>query len=307
MEISYRFALDIGGTLSKLAYVDETPPECDLDFLSSVGTVHLRIFNNSQISDLISYMQLKNFSEPILPITGGGAYKYSTLFETSLSTTVHKVDEIESLFTGFKVVMREVTTPAFKFTFSQGKTLVNPLPLPSMLCNIGSGVSICKIGERIERLTGSCLGGGSVLGLATMMLGVQSYDELLDLCNSGNANNVDTLYSDIDRDNGTDTLAVSLGKLALQPRKDFRREDIAKSLLNMVAYNIANVAYLAGKLQKLNQVCFVGNFIRGYDYTMDRISFAMNYWSEGTAEALFLKHDGYFGALGALFEKSQII
>lgn len=295
------FAVDIGGTLAKLAYIDSMPPNTDLDFITDQGTVHLLAFNNSDVLDLISLMKSLNFNCPTLPITGGGSYKYCQLFENQLNTQVQKVDEIESLFYGFKTVMKLVDTPVYKYSQKLGKISINPLPLPSILCNIGSGVSICKIGEKIERLTGTCLGGGTALGLATVLLGVKSYDELIDLCNAGNADNVDLLYSDIDssRDN---TLAVSLGKLALDSKENFKREDIGKSIVHMVAYNIGHIAYLAGKLQGIQQICFIGNFIRGYEYTMDRISFAVNYWSEGNAEALFMKHDGYFGAIGSLFQ-----
>jgi type II pantothenate kinase len=130
---------------------------------------------------------------------------------------------------------------------------------------------------------------------------VTSYDELLDLCKAGEANNVDLLYSDIDC-NLEATLAVSLGKLALSSGENFSREDIAKSIIHMIAYNIGHVAFLAGKLQGVQQVCFVGNFLRGYEYIMDRISFAVNYWSDGKASALFMRHDGYFGAIGCLFD-----
>ena len=289
MENQFKFGLDIGGTLAKLAYIDDFPPETELDFSSSRGTVHLRIFNNDNIQELLEFMQNLGFNSPILPMTGGGAYKYNSLFESTLSTKVHKLDEIESLFKGFKVVMSEVSAPAYKFSLESGKVFVDPLPLPSILCNIGSGVSICKVGEKIERLTGTCLGGGTALGLATVMLGINSYDELLELCNKGNAENVDLLYSDINPQALDNTLAVSLGKLALGDRENFKREDVAKSLINMIAYNIGHVAYLAGKLQKIPQVCFAGNFIRGYEYTMDRISFAVNYWSKGESVALFLK------------------
>ena len=295
------FAVDIGGTLSKLAYIDDSPLLSNIDFTSSKGSVHLKIFTNSEIPILISFMKSQNFNSPTLPMTGGGAYKYCSLFEEQLNTKVIKIDEIDSLFKGFKTVMKEVSAPVFKFSFKTGPVSIDPLPLPSMLCNIGSGVSICKISESIERVTGTCLGGGTALGLATMMLGVTSYDELLDLCKAGEANNVDLLYSDIDC-NLEATLAVSLGKLALSSGENFSREDIAKSIIHMIAYNIGHVAFLAGKLQGVQQVCFVGNFLRGYEYIMDRISFAVNYWSDGKASALFMRHDGYFGAIGCLFD-----
>jgi type II pantothenate kinase len=298
------FAVDIGGTLSKLAYIDDSPLSSTIDFQSLKGRVHLKIFTNNEIPSLISFMKSLNFNSPVLPMTGGGSYKYCSLFEEQLNTQVKKVDEIESLFRGFKTVMKEVPTPVFKFSFKTGPISVDPLPLPSMLCNIGSGVSICKIGDSIERLTGTCLGGGTALGLATMMLGVSSYDELLDLCKAGDANNVDLLYSDIDS-NLEATLAVSLGKLALHSGENFSREDIAKSIVHMIAYNIGHVAFLAGKLQGIQQVCFAGNFLRGYEYIMDRISFAVNYWSGGEASALFMAHDGYFGAIGCLFDVGE--
>ena len=301
MEAGSKFALDIGGTLSKLAYIDNLPIESELDFESSFGTVHLRIFINNDIPSIVDFMLSLGFKEQFLPMTGGGAYKYSAIFESQLNTKVKKIDEIESLFIGFKIVMQEVDSPAFKYSFENGKTCLDPLPLPSILCNVGSGVSICKIGQKIERLTGTCLGGGTALGLATMMLGIKNYDELLELCDIGNADNADLLYSDIDPLQGSDILAVSLGKLALGDMKNFKREDIAKSLINMIAYNIGHVAYLVGKLQNIDQVCFIGNFIKGYNYTMDRISFAVSYWSKGASSALFLKHNGCFGAIGSLF------
>jgi pantothenate kinase len=49
----------------------------------------------------------------------------------------------------------------------------------------------------------------------------------------------------------------------------------------------------------LNRIYFVGNFIRNHEYTMDRITFAVDYWSGKTMDPLFLKHDGHLGAIGA--------
>lgn len=152
------------------------------------------------------------------------------------------------------------------------------MPLPSLLCNIGSGVSIIKIEEdRITRVTGTCLGGGTVLGLATAILGIESYEELLELCQHGNANNTDLLISDIYGPTHPDTLAVSLGKIAMLGPQEFKKPDIAKSLLNMVGYNIGQIAYLSSRLEKTDHIYFAGNFIRGYEYTMDRINYAVDY------------------------------
>ena len=34
--------------------------------------------------------------------------------------------------------------------------------------------------------------------------------------------------------------------------------------------------------------------------SMQMLSYAMEYWSQGTIRALFLEHEGYFGALGSM-------
>nr|CAD7605900.1 unnamed protein product [Timema genevievae] len=51
---------------------------------------------------------------------------------------------------------------------------------------------------------------------------------------------------------------------------------------------------------KLFQVVFVGNFLRVNPISMKLLAHAMDYWSKGTLKALFLEHEGYFGAVGCL-------
>ena len=55
--------------------------------------------------------------------------------------------------------------------------------------------------------------------------------------------------------------------------------DIAMALLRMVSYNIAHLAYLNAKRYNLRRVFFGGFFIRGSAYTMDTISYAIQFWS----------------------------
>lgn len=35
---------------------------------------------------------------------------------------------------------------------------------------------------------------------------------------------------------------------------------------------------------------------------MKLLAYAMDYWSKGTLQALFLEHEGYFGAIGCLLQ-----
>jgi len=106
-------------------------------------------------------------------------------------------------------------------------------------------------------------------------------------------------------------LAVSLGKLSIQHMKkisEIKKEDIARSLLKMVAFNISQIAYYHGKIHEVKMIYFAGNFIRNHTVTMECISYALDYFSTFDGHpinAIFLKHDGFLGALGCVLEATK--
>lgn len=56
------------------------------------------------------------------------------------------------------------------------------------------------------------------------------------------------------------------------------------------------------RLQGVEKVIFVGNYLCGNKMSMQMLAYAMEYWSQGntTVHALFLEHEGYCGALGSM-------
>ena len=96
-------------------------------------------------------------------------------------------------------------------------------------------------------------------------------------------------------------VASSFGKLVSkqEPAFGLKQEDLARALLFMVTNNIGQVAHLNAQLHKTKRIYFVGNFLRSNTLSQQRLSYAINFWSHGKMEALFLEHEGYFGALGA--------
>ena len=76
--------------------------------------------------------------------------------------------------------------------------------------------------------------------------------------------------------------------------------DVSRALLLMISNNIGQLAYLNAVRHRCAHVYFAGNFLRRDNTTaMKTLDFAVRYWSKGTMEGLFLKHEGYCGALGA--------
>lgn len=95
-------------------------------------------------------------------------------------------------------------------------------------------------------------------------------------------------------------VASSFGKIVMKdnPRDGIKEEDFAIALLMMITNNIGQIAYLNAKLHGCTKIFFVGSFLRHNSISCRRLAFAIDFWSKGEMEALFLKHEGYFGALG---------
>jgi len=54
---------------------------------------------------------------------------------------------------------------------------------------------------------------------------------------------------------------------------------------NLVRFHITAV------LQHIERVVFIGNFLRVNTISMKMLAYAMDYWSRGTMQALFLEHE----------------
>ncbi|KAJ7110307.1 pantothenate kinase [Mycena crocata] len=195
--------------------------------------------------------------------------------------------------------------PAFAVTFES-----NPTPqLPCLLVNIGSGVSIIKVDEdgKFERVSGTSLGGGTLWGLLSLLTPATTFDEMLAFSEKGDNATVDMLVGDI---YGQDysrlglkstMIASSFGKVFKKggEKGKFSPEDISRSLLYAVSNNIGQIAYMNAEKYNLERIYFGGCFIRGHAATITTLSYAIRFWSKGTKRALFLRHEGFLGSIGA--------
>lgn len=88
-----------------------------------------------------------------------------------------------------------------------------------------------------------------------------------------------------------------------KPRPSFHAPDISRSLLYAISNNIGQIAYLQSEKHGLAHIYFGGSFIRGHRQTMNTLSYAIKFWSNGEKRAYFLRHEGYLGAVGAFLKR----
>ncbi|KAL2233620.1 UNVERIFIED_CONTAM: Pantothenate kinase 2 [Sesamum indicum] len=264
----------------------------------------------ARVLDIKFYLEEESLMNSILmKATGGGAFKFADLFKERLGITLDKVDEMDCL-----------TVHHEAFTYMDGQkdyVQIDHKDLyPYLLVNIGSGVSMIKVesDSKFQRVSGTSVGGGTFWGLGKLLTKCKSFDELLELSHRGNNRVIDMLVGDIyggmdySKIGLTSTaIASSFGKPISENKEleDYRAEDIARSLLRMISNNIGQIAYLNALRFGLKRIFFGGFFIRGHSYTMDTISVAVNFWSKGEAKAMFLRHEGFLGALGAFLSYEE--
>ncbi|KAL1284706.1 Pantothenate kinase 2 [Trichinella pseudospiralis] len=328
------FGIDIGGTLVKLVYFEPTDervnsvPEAettrkirhyllsktaygdsgvrdvnlqleDQKINGRTGTLHFIRFPTSSMPGFIALTKSKGLAPNSSTVcaTGGGAHKYDSACQ-SLSLKFKKMDELHTL----------ISDPLNNET-CKSEFLTSRVDPPYLVVNVGSGVSILAVAEdhSFRRVSGTSLGGGTFHGLCCLLTGCETFEQALELASLGENNKVDKLVGDI---YGGDyapfnlkasTVASSFGNM-IHPdkQKQTTKEDLASSALVSITYNIASLSFLCARIEKLKTILFVGNFFRINSISMRHIAHALAYWSENKVKALFMRHEGYFGAVGCL-------
>ncbi|KAK0087884.1 hypothetical protein PV325_013873 [Microctonus aethiopoides] len=327
------FAIDIGLSLTKIAYYstvsyrealyenDVLKENRERAYKVHEGSrLHFVKFETRHIENCLDFVKenlvnAERFQGKNIKVTGGGAFKYTPSIQTKLGLLVDKEDEICCLIKGCNFLLKNISGEAFEFERHGNPEYkfekAGPNIFPYLLVNIGSGVSILKVEseEEFERVGGTATGGGTFWGLGSLLTKAKSFDELLELAERGDHRNVDMLVKDIyggdysSQGLAGDLIASSFGKVmpynSTLCGKTFVEADIARSLLFTISNDIGQIASLYASIHNMDKIYFGGYFLRNHPLSMHTISFSIKYWSNGKLKPLFLRHEGYLGAIGA--------
>lgn len=133
-----------------------------------------------------------------------------------------------------------------------------------LVVSAGTGVAmVAATPERIEHVTGSAVGGGTLLGLSKRLLDTEDVKEIEALAIAGNASAVDIMLNEAV--GGTvgrlpeKANAVNLGKLDSDAK--FSRENLAAGLVRLVAQVIGVIAINASNAVDLKDIILVGHLL----------------------------------------------
>ena len=171
---------------------------------------------------------------------------------------------------------------------------------PILVVSAGSGTAVVAArGGNYEHITGSGVGGGTLLGLGRLLLQTADAQAIDELARQGNPNGADLSLKDvISGPIGTlppDATAVNFGKLARQAL-DVSRVDLAAALMTLVGQVIAITAINAARAERMERVVVIGHMTDMGSFRKVLEQVGVYYGMELTLPA----NAGYGTALGAM-------
>ncbi len=224
-----------------------------------------------------------------LAVTGG---RHRVLPDAIGDTQVVKINEVQAIGRGGQALLglegaaREVSL---------------------MVASCGSGTALIKAqGDSYAHVSGSAVGGGTMLGLARLILGTMDPLEIEALAAQGDRNGADLSLADVITGPigslPADATAVNFGRLGRASfRGEVSREDLAAALVNLIAQTIALITINASRAHQCEQVVLIGHML---DMSSFRTVVALvgQYYA---AELQVVERPGYATAIGALLLGAQ--
>lgn len=219
-----------------------------------------------------------------LAVTGG---RHRVLPDAIGDTQVVKINEVQAIGRGGQALLG-----------LEGDARDTSL----MVASCGSGTALIKAqGDSYAHVSGSAVGGGTMLGLARLILGTMDPLEIEALAAQGDRNGADLSLADVITGPigslPADATAVNFGRLG---RRSFHgevsREDLAAALVNLIAQTIALITINAARAQGCEQVVLTGHMVDMSTFR-EVVGLVGQYYA---AELKVVDRPGYATAIGAL-------
>jgi type II pantothenate kinase len=260
-----RVGIDAGASLWKLARVREHLEELEMEVLPAGAIEEIR-------------QRIGDWSPGEVHVTGGGAARIAAALD---GLRVRHVSEFAAWARGAQVLAGRA-----------GWTL----PQRYLLVSLGTGTSILEVdGTAFQRIGGTALGGGTLLGLARLLCGAESFAEAAALAARGDRGRVDLLVRDIYPEGGIalppDLTASNFAKLASR-----EPADLAHALMGLLGENIGITCAAVAHARTIETLVFGGSALEGNPTLQEILRRTVQMAGR---EARILPDGAFCGAVGA--------
>jgi type II pantothenate kinase len=266
--------IDVGGTLTKVAFFEHN---------QQLKLLHFPSANLHIVSEWIT-----SYKEDIqIGLTGGRAEQLKTFLRSH--ENLQYLVEFDATIAGVNYQLKKDN---HEFT-------------DAVITNIGTGTSIHSLkGTEHERIAGTGIGGGTLLGMSALMTGIHQFDEIVELSAVGSRSEVDMLVSDIYFGNKTPIdgglTASNFGDAGLRPLMERSKEDVLATVQGLVGEVISTLSIQCAFAEDVEHIVYIGSTLANNEPLQKIIG---NYTKRKNRTPIFLTDNGYSGAIGALLSK----
>lgn len=268
-----KIGIDAGGTLTKVAY------------LNQAEEVVLKHFPSHDLQTVASFIDGEQQLEKIC-LTGGRAEQLRQLITSKVDYSY--LVEFEATLAGVRYLLKKEG-----YAFEE-----------AIVTNIGSGTSIHYMDKNdYKRVGGTGIGGGTLVGLSTLLTGVHSYTEMSNLAQLGSRKGVDLLVADIFQGQevpaplNPNLTASNFGKVAIAPKEHYETDDLLATVSRLVGEVITTLSIQLSEQYAVNNIIYIGTTLKDHEALQQVIE---DYTILKQRNAIFLDDRGFSGAIGAL-------
>lgn len=172
----------------------------------------------------------------------------------------------------------------------------------SIITNIGTGTSIHYMdGNTHARVGGTGVGGGTLIGLSTIMTGISDFDEIKANAFKGKREGIDLLVKDIYQ--GMDTpidgnlTASNFGKVGITDQREFEQNNVLATTQGLIGEVISTLSIQLAVQHETEHIVYIGSTLIDNEQLVKVIE---HYTILKKHKPIFLEDCGFSGAIGAL-------
>ncbi|EGA90078.1 pantothenate kinase [Planococcus donghaensis MPA1U2] len=221
--------IDAGGTLIKVAYTKK-------------GEVHFEKYPIAEIEQVADWVN--NLGDCKVCVTGGR----SGVLVSLLDQPAQEMVEFEATHLGVQVLLEKNGT----------------LEDAYLVTNVGTGTSIHCIQDNMqERLGGTGVGGGTLIGLSHLLTGVTRYDEIVELASRGSRDRLDLKVKDIYEDKeppiSGELTASNFGQNLFAISDGVTKEELLAAVIGLVGETVSTVSVQAARQCRSSTIVYIGS------------------------------------------------
>ena len=262
-----KIGIDAGGSLIKIVYQEDRK-------------IHYKMYPVDEAKQVIQWLNL-TAPDSTIRLTGGK----SANLQFALGQDTTFVDEFTAMTNGVRILLSEENVPVNDF----------------VLVSLGTGTSIFHVTERsFERVMGTGIGGGTLMGLGTLIGGNLSFHEVVERAKIGDRTRSDLLVRDIYENMDSpllgDLTAANFGKA--HRSKEATVNDHLAALIQLIGETIILLARSVAQVKGTKHIVFVGSTLMANDplkQVFVQFKTMLDY------EPIFLEKGAFAGAIGAFY------